>query len=227
MAAARRPPRPRVPRKPQGRYHHGELRRALVETALAVIEREGVGALSLRDLSRRLGVSHAAPAHHFRDRSALLTAVATDGFERLSAALAAAAERAPSGAPRLEALGRAYVRFAQDHPAAFRVMFGRELSELDPPPPELAAAGQRAFARLVEAVTQALAAGPAEGRPAAEDVAFACWSVVHGAATLWNDGPLRCAGPPAQARAGFERGLSFSLGLLGGALEGAPGRGRR
>jgi AcrR family transcriptional regulator len=223
---ARRSPRERLPRKPQGRYHHGELRQALVSTALAVIEREGVGALSLRDLSRRLGVSHAAPAHHFRDRAALLGAIAREGFERLSAAMIAASEASAPDA-RLEAIGRAYVRFALDHPASFRVMFGRELSELEAPPPELAEAGQRAFALLVEAVRESLAGQAPPGRAAAEDVAFTCWSLVHGAATLWIDGPLRCAGPPEEARASFERGLAFSLDLLGRALDAAAAPRRR
>jgi AcrR family transcriptional regulator len=223
---ARRSPRERLPRKPQGRYHHGELRQALVSTALAVIEREGVGALSLRDLSRRLGVSHAAPAHHFRDRAALLGAIAREGFERLSAAMTAASEASAPDA-RLEAIGRAYVRFALEHPASFRVMFGRELSELEAPPPELAEAGRRAFALLVEAVREPLAGQAPAGRAAAEDVAFTCWSLVHGAATLWIDGPLRCAGPPAEARASYARGLAFSLDLLGRALDAAAAPRRR
>lgn len=219
---ARRSPR----RKPHGRYHHGELRQALVSTALAVIEREGVAALSLRDLSRRLGVSHAAPAHHFRDRAALLGAIGKEGFERLSAAMIAARDAAaPAG--RLEAVGRAYVRFALEHPAAFRVMFGRELSELAAPPPELAEAGARAFALLVEVVRELLLRQPAAGRPSAEDVAFTSWTLVHGAASLWIDGPLRCAGAPDEARASFERGLAFSLDLLGRALDGAPPPRRR
>ena len=74
--------------KPHGRYHHGELRRALIDAALAVIERDGVSALSLRDLARRLGVSHAAPAHHFADKAALLVEIAREGYERFGAALA-------------------------------------------------------------------------------------------------------------------------------------------
>src|SRR5512133_2304967 len=116
--------------KPPGRYHHGELRRALLDASLAVIERDGVSALSLRELARRLGVSHAAPAHHFPDKAALLVEIAREGYERFGAALAAAADAAPDDDARLAAIGRAYVDFALAHPATFRVMFGRELAEL-------------------------------------------------------------------------------------------------
>ncbi|HSN90738.1 MAG TPA: helix-turn-helix domain-containing protein, partial [Anaeromyxobacteraceae bacterium] len=118
----------RAARKPRGRYHHGELRRALLDGALAVIERDGVSALSLRDLARRLGVSHAAPAHHFTDKMALLAEIAREGFERFGAALGAAAEASPDDDTRLVEIGRAYVGFALAHPATFRVMFGRDLA---------------------------------------------------------------------------------------------------
>jgi AcrR family transcriptional regulator len=195
--------------KPPGRYHHGELRRALVETALTVIEQEGVGALSLRDLARRLGVSHAAPGHHFKDRTALLVEIAREGYARFAAALAAAAEAAPGADDAMARVGRAYVEFALAHPAVFRVMFGREISELADPPPDLAEAALRSYDVLLGGVERALAALPPKERPPAEQVAFAAWSTVHGAAMLWLDGPLRARYPEAEARARFEAGLAF------------------
>lgn len=195
--------------KPPGRYHHGELRRALVETALTVIERDGVGALSLRDLARRLGVSHAAPGHHFKDRTALLVEIAREGYARFAAALQAAAEAAAGADDAMARVGRAYVEFALAHPAMFRVMFGREISELKHTPSDLAETALRAYEVLLGGVERALSELPPEERPPAEQVAFAAWSTVHGAAMLWLDGPLRAGYPEAEARARFEAGLAF------------------
>lgn len=97
-------------------YHHGDLRRALLAAALEAIEEVGPTALSLRDLARRAGVSHAAPAHHFGDKAGLLTALAAQGFDLLAQALVQA------GDDLLEA-GVAYVDFAVRHRAYFEVMF--------------------------------------------------------------------------------------------------------
>ncbi|HEX8804061.1 MAG TPA: TetR/AcrR family transcriptional regulator, partial [Acidimicrobiales bacterium] len=99
-------------------YHHGNLRRELLDAAAAAIEEGGPAALSLRNLAQRAGVSHAAPAHHFGDRAGLLTALAAEGYQRLADAL----EAAGAGGDFLEA-GLAYVRFATTHPAHFLVMF--------------------------------------------------------------------------------------------------------
>ncbi len=208
----------RAARKPQGRYHHGELRRALIEKAASVVEREGVAALSLRDLARRLGVSHAAPAHHFPDKAALLFEIARDGFDRFAAAMEAARAQGTNPLDRLRCVGEAYVHFAIAHPGRFRVMFGREISDLRSIPPELDEAGQRSFGVLVGVVEAVLARWPARRRPPAEAVAFSCWSSVHGAAMLWIDGPLRRKSPPGEARAAFEHDLAFMMKLLGAAL---------
>src|SRR4051812_36803257 len=96
-------------------YHHGNLRPALLRAASKTLEKEGAGALSLRDLARRAGVSHNAPYRHFRDRDSLLAAIATEGFRQLGDAL-----RGRAG----KEMGAAYVRFALEHPQQFRLMFG-------------------------------------------------------------------------------------------------------
>lgn len=220
---------PRRARKPADRYHHGDLRQALLDEAARVVEREGVGALSLRELARRLGVSHAAPAHHFPDRTALLAELARDGFERFRDALAGAARRTRDPFERLEAVGRAYVSFALEHPGRFRVMFGRELAEAKPPAAAaLGPAGGAAWEVLLGTVRDVLDArgGRGDAGPDLDGVAFACWSTVHGAAMLWLDGPLRLELPPAEARARFEAGLEATFALLGAAL-GAPARAPR
>ncbi len=99
-------------------YHHGDLRRALLDTALDAIGEQGPAAVSLRDVARRAGVSHAAPTHHFRDKTGLLTAIAAEGWSLLADALSESAARSGS----FGELGVAYVLFATSHPAHFAVM---------------------------------------------------------------------------------------------------------
>src|ERR1700716_2165854 len=94
-------------------YHHGDLRRVLLQEAVASLRESGPTALSLRDVARRAGVSHAAPAHHFGDKAGVLTAIATEGFELLAAATGAATKQSGS----LIEGGMAYIRFAIEHPA--------------------------------------------------------------------------------------------------------------
>jgi AcrR family transcriptional regulator len=162
-------------------YHHGDLRRAILGAALDVIASDGPSALSLRDLARRAGVSHAAPAHHFKDRTGLLTAIAAEGFELLSSGLTEAAD--------LRDAGVRYVRFAREHPAHFQVMFTPGL--LRENDVELTTAKALAAERLRAAV----AAVPAGGRGSDSRLAgVAAWSLAHGFATLLLshnlDGPV-------------------------------------
>lgn len=196
MAPRKRAPAPPSP-KPAGQYHHGDLRRALLDGALRLVEEQGVAALSLRELARRLGVSHAAPGHHFPDRLALLVAMAAEGFERLAADMEAAAEAAPSGPARLRAVGEAYLRFALDHPSHLQVMFGPEVGGMKVRPPELRAPSERARS-ILDGTIEALAELPPRTRGAPRDPfvevhTFATWALLHGAARLWIDGPLRAS----------------------------------
>ncbi|WP_329591728.1 TetR/AcrR family transcriptional regulator [Streptomyces sp. NBC_01005] len=161
-------------------YHHGDLRRAVLTAALDVIRTDGPGALSLRDLARRAGVSHAAPAHHFKDRTGLLTAIATEGYERFADALA--------DAPDLRERGVRYVRFAVDHPAHFQVMFQPDLYRTDDP--DLLTAKDRASAELRAGVTNLPAAGRGDD---ARLAGIAAWSLAHGFATLLLSGNLEGA----------------------------------
>ncbi|MFC9385257.1 TetR/AcrR family transcriptional regulator [Streptomyces venezuelae] len=153
---------------PRSSYHHGGLRQAVLAAALDVIAADGPGALSLRDLARRAGVSHAAPAHHFKDRTGLLTAVAAEGYELLAEALAAT--------PDLRERGVRYVRFAVEHPAHFQVMFQPELLRADDP--ALLAAKERSSAELRAGV------GTLTDVPDARAAGIAAWSLAHGFATL-------------------------------------------
>lgn len=157
-------------------YHHGDLHRALLAAAVDAINEAGPASVSLRELARRAGVSHAAPQHHFGDKAGLMTAVAREGFELLARAYDGA------GDDLLE-VGVAYVRFAVDHPAHFQVMFQPALYRADDP--ALMAARARARGAL-EAGLRGLPSPPADAGYAA----VAAWSIVHGFATLWLGGVL-------------------------------------
>lgn len=178
------------PQKPPGRYHHGDLRRALIDTSRQIIAEQGAAALSLRGAARRLGVSHAAPQHHFADKSELIAAVAAEGFDELRISMQTAADSAgPEPRARLNAAGVAYVRFAAAHPALFRVMFGPELPRTGSQ--ALEQSSRAAFRVLVDTARDAVATR----RGAVDEqqlsvVTAAAWSVVHGLALLWLDGHL-------------------------------------
>ncbi|NUS74751.1 MAG: TetR/AcrR family transcriptional regulator [Streptomyces sp.] len=160
-------------------YHHGDLRRAILTAALDVIAADGPAALSLRDLARRAGVSHAAPAHHFKDRTGLLTSIAAEGFGLLATTL--------REAPDLKEAGVRYVRFAREHPAHFQVMFTPGLLRADDL--ELTTARALAGDALRESVS---AVDPSGIDPRLAGVA--AWSLAHGFATLLLghnlDGPV-------------------------------------
>jgi AcrR family transcriptional regulator len=157
-------------------YHHGDLPRVLLEAAVEAIAEVGPAAVSLRELARRTGVSHAAPAHHFGDKAGLLTAVAADGFRRLAATLRETYEASGSF---LE-VGVAYVGFAVTHRAHFEVMFRPELYRTDDP--ELIQARDAARALLYPPAAEANNS-PDDGGDVRAGVA--AWSLVHGLATLW------------------------------------------
>jgi AcrR family transcriptional regulator len=165
-------------------YHHGELREALLaagESALAEMSIENV---SLREIARRAGVSHAAPKHHFATLGELLAEIAARGFETFVSALEGAAARASDQSPsaRLKAMSRAYLRFAADHPAVYGLMFGKR--EQCATTPHLAQASIAAWSQLEQEVRNIV--GP--GR--ASDGALLVWSTVHGLAMLRLDRKL-------------------------------------
>ncbi|MFE2529075.1 TetR/AcrR family transcriptional regulator [Streptomyces sp. NPDC059382] len=162
-------------------YHHGDLRRAVISAALQVIRDDGVAAISLRDLARRAQVSHAAPAHHFKDKAGLLTAIATEGFDLLADSLTSVPT---DTARKLREMGARYVEFAIGHPAHFEVMFRPQL--LHGEDPELTAAKERASRALRSGIEEL----PAEKRPDAGRAGLAAWSLAHGFAALQLSGSL-------------------------------------
>ena len=176
-------------------YHHGNLRRALMDEALKIIREQGVDAMTLRDLARRTGVTHAAPHHHFRDKAALIAALRHEGLGMLDTAMTAAEDRVgDSPGERLLAVGHAYVMFATEHPDYFAVMFRPEPSEGDCDPGD--AAEQGAWRHLVDGIVACQQVGLApRGEPL--PIAIHLWSLVHGLASLWVLGALQVAPPEA------------------------------
>jgi len=168
------------------RYHHGDLRPTLIAAAKAMLDEGGVGAVSLRETARRVGVSPTAIYRHFADKESLLAAAAAEGFRELGAALIAASRDA---ADPLPAMAMAYVQFALARRGLFRLMFGPEMASRAKYQ-ELKSAADQAFDQLRNGVG-AGAGGKRDPRLAA----IAAWALVHGLAQLFLDGIL----PQAQA----------------------------
>lgn len=179
--------RPRKKRADQ--YHHGDLRRALVEEALRTIHTHGVEDLTLRGAGARLGVSRTALYRHFSDKQALVAAVGREGFRMLRLALSGAWERHGKGRKGFEAMGVAYVNFAVAHPSHYRVMFGRFIESCSKDP-EFVEEATAAFQVLVDSLVEQQKAGLIR-RDNPIMLARFIWSVVHGIAMLAIDGQLR------------------------------------
>jgi AcrR family transcriptional regulator len=161
-------------------YHHGALPQALLSAVGEVLAEGGADAFSLREVARRAGVSHAAPAHHFGDARGLLTAYATVSFAALAQALQVAAAARDEPIARLKALGAAYVGFALAHPARYQLMF--RSARVDAQEPALREASQAAFAQLAQAV--AAVTGRVQALDARDPQVLLAWSAVHGFAML-------------------------------------------
>jgi AcrR family transcriptional regulator len=184
----------------RARYHHGDLRNALLEAAQKLIAERGPESFSLREAARAVGVSPAAVYRHFSDRMALLAAIASEGTAQLGAAMEKAVARetarlpltatpAAHAASAFAAIATAYLEFALRHPAHFRVTFGpavRDKSFV----PRGGPSGRRPYLLLVDALDNLVTTGaiPAERRQGAE---MAAWALAHGFATLIADGVLR------------------------------------
>jgi AcrR family transcriptional regulator len=169
-------------------YHHGDLRRALLDATLQLVDTHGPQGFTLRKAAQAAGVTPGATYHHFEDKDALIAAVAEEGFELLDEQLRAAAERpAASARDRSRNVGVAYVRFAVRYPTRFRVMVGYGVSRSPRRGP--GGAGGKAAYRLVrEVLIEGLRTKPDEVVSDAEVLGW--WSVVHGLAFLAIDGLL-------------------------------------
>lgn len=169
-------------------YHHGDLRRALLDEALRTIQAHGVEHLTLRTVGESLGVSRSALYRHFADKQALLATVGTEGFRALGQALADAWERNGHGRAGLDAMARAYVQFAVAHPSYYRVMFGGFI-ESAAKDDQFIAVANAAFQALVDALVDLQKTGDIR-RDDPVVVARFLWALVHGTAMLVIDGQL-------------------------------------
>jgi AcrR family transcriptional regulator len=170
----------------KGSYHHGDLKNALIQAGSQILVEEGIGALSLRKVASRAGVSHSAPYAHFSDKQALVAAISTEGFRQLYERLKAAAEANRSDpAGMLVEVAHAYLSFALDSPAFFKVMFSGIL-EQEKAYPEFVAMSKKNFQLLVELVEQGQKAGVLPMGPP-DRTAISIWSIVHGYTALMID----------------------------------------
>lgn len=186
-------------RKPEPRKHVAEepdVRRRILRASRVLIEREGLSALSMREVARRAGVSHQAPYNHFSDREAILGALVEEGFLMLRDKLVDILESSDDASERIRRGVTGYVEFAVQYPAHFRLMFRPELVDVDNCP-GAKDAGDRTFVLFTDVVRESVAHGlPAE--PSIEALIALCWSVCHGLACLILDGPLARKLPDAE-----------------------------
>jgi AcrR family transcriptional regulator len=182
-----RMPDPSDPQPRRG-YHHGDLRDALLSAGAAELRDKGIEGFTLRSCAKRAGVSHGAPAHHFADANALLTALAATGYRQfLAAQQRRKAAAAADPRSQLLAAGMGYVDFARENPDMFRLVFSS--TRIDHADPELAAAGRAAFDQLVADVFAVTGVDPYRSEAGLIGVS-AVWSLVHGAAELLIGGRL-------------------------------------
>lgn len=170
----------------RGTYHHGSLRTALLEAAMEVLDEQGVATLSLRECARRAGVSHGAPAHHFKDVSGLMNELKTICFEEFADAMTKARTAAGDTAfAQLVAIGGAYADYALGYPERFRLMFRTQNL---PPTSRMSLADSLSYRHLLECIALTDKAGNGNGSMLREKTALA-HSIVHGFVTLVLDTP--------------------------------------
>lgn len=171
----------------KNRYHHGDLRAALIEEGLKLIDSGPAEALSLREIARNAGVSATAVYRHFPDKAALLGALCLEGHARMAAAFKAAMDSSKPGVAAFNAMGRAYVHFALAHPSLFRLMMAQGSGPVPVPPPS-AGEGADGMQILVNAIDGLF--GADTPRPLREARRLKAWSLVHGLAMLMLDGQV-------------------------------------
>jgi AcrR family transcriptional regulator len=208
----------RVARKRSDAYQHGDLRRALVQAGLKLLSEHGVAGLSLRAAAELAGVSHAAPYRHFRDKNALVAAIAEEGFKLLTRSMQVEIEACSSreAFSRLRAAGHGYVSFALAHPAYFRTIFAERVwpDKNDPLKNALVAASRESFGVLRGLIDEGLRNGDLRaGDP--DQISLAAWSMIHGLSLLIIDGQLGglCESPTAIRSATDSLGRMLQCGI--------------
>ncbi|MCB1479760.1 MAG: TetR/AcrR family transcriptional regulator [Rhodobiaceae bacterium] len=195
-------------------YHHGNLREALVQAALSLIGERGSEGVTLAEAARMAGVSAAAPYRHFKDREALMAAVAGEGYAKFADALEKAwHDGAPDPVKALERVGHAYLAFARNEPALYAAMFESSVSPGSDS--ALSAQADRAYAVLQDASERIYAILPADKRAPARMMALHIWSMAHGIASLFARGDAGRRPLPVPPEDLLEAGLLIYLSGLG------------
>lgn len=194
-------------------YHHGDLRRALIDAARRLLEAEGPSALSLRAVAREAGVSPAAPYHHFKDKAELLDAVAHEGWDMLDHALAQAMDSAPTPRERMSRIGVAYVHFARDNPALYRVMYdgSRDKESLRD---RMHADDDSAYCRVRN--TLVAAGADPEDWAGLELATIAAWCAAHGLAEMASFKQFDTLKEALGGEEAFLRGVFEHMGVFAG-----------
>jgi AcrR family transcriptional regulator len=198
----------------KGKYHHGDLRKALIDASLGIIAAEGAEALTLRSAAREAGVSHAAPYAHFEDKEDLVAAVKEEGFKELHQLLLAGIAGETTPEARIRKISSLYLTFAAEQPAKYTVMFRRPLGKALVPAFTYIATGRQIFAMLA---TEIAAMAKERGRALDPHLStMAAWSMMHGLCSLWNDGPMKFIAPEGVSyEALAERFVSLIVASIG------------
>lgn len=195
-------------------YHHGNLKEALLNAARELIDEKGAHGFTLAEAARLAGVSPAAPYRHFKDRNEILGALAVDGFERFAVLLESAWEGGrPDATTAFTRVGRTYLAFARDEPAAYKAMFEAGIALDDTP--GLRTASGRAFDALRTSAAALLERVPAAQRPPVDLMSFHIWALSHGTATLFAERSLGRGRVPISSDDVLESGVLVYLRGLG------------
>lgn len=199
-------------------YHHGDLRRALLHAAEGELATSGLEGFSLRKVAKRAGVSHAAPAHHFKDINGLLTALAAKGYDIFLAYLKEQIPQNATAKDRIVGMGIGYVNFATSRRALFRLMFSSDRPDYDDP--DLAQAAQLTLAHFTEAVESIIGSDPQQSGTAMSHT-ISLWSAAHGIADLMASGTLDLLTPlsPAEKDLEIRKALERTLPWIGATQE--------
>ncbi len=196
-------------KKSKGSYRHGNLREAILATSLLLIEKNGIEQLSIRDVAKRAGVTHQAPYRHFKDREALLAALAQDGYERLFLEMSNAIANSKDVLESLCRLGMSYTGWAIKHPDHFRLMFSQKIPEF-----ETSDGLTQAANKMLVLVLSVVQKGQAAGLIKQDDtraIARQLWACVHGATHLFIDEQFKPLKGSEQAGLDLVRDIVLNL----------------
>jgi AcrR family transcriptional regulator len=192
-------------------YHHGDLRRALVDAARRILENEGPGALSLRAVAREAKVSPAAPYHHFKDKGELLDAIAHEGWEDMEQAMTAVRASDMSPSEKMTAIGAAYVHFARQNPALYRVMYDVARGK-DSLPDHVQKSDDSAYCQVRQTIQESH--GQASSPIDLELATIAAWCAAHGLAEMLTFKQFDPLKEQLGGEEGFLRAVLQHLGMF-------------